>query len=478
MRHFLFLILLFGFTHTSIFCDAQKSNPLTLASASVDYQGDCLKKKTISAIHIVGNKKTQSVVILREMSIKIDDIVCFDSVENILHLNYQRLYNLNLFTDIQLSWTAIDSNRIEINVTLKEQWFLLPQADIQLADRNINVWWKEQNHDLSRINLGLYLLHKNLTGRMDKLSTSMHLGYTQQFAASYFQPYIDRQQKQGIGFSIGYSRSKELAYTTINNKLRFVRHDNDFLYQNFFSTLSWYYRAAYHTRHIVNLGYNAYRIGDTILQLNQDFFENKSKELQYIELSYRYEYNGVDNWNYPRKGIKIIGNLGTRMGIKGMNQQTFLGMELGCYERIKNRWYSSLVLRGRATFSQEQGYFLQAALGYKSNYVRGYEYYVVEANQFAIARLSLKYEAMRRQYHHLPFQYLPELPIWVYPKLFFDVGYASNPMVINNNNFANSLLYSFGFGIDIITAYDLKLRIEFAYNHLAENGLYLHANSE
>lgn len=467
MRHFLFLILI-SLTGASICSYGQTITVPTNV---------CAYSKTINSIRIEGNKKTISTLILRELSIKLGDSVSNASLEKLLLLNYQRLYNLNIFTEIHFT-AEIENEGVAIIIQVKEQWFLLPQADIQLADRNINVWWKEQNHDLSRINVGLYLVHKNLTGRMDRLSTSMHLGYTQQFATSYFRPYIDRQQKQGIGLSIGYSRSKELAYTTINNKLRFVRHDNDFLYQNFFSTLSWYYRAAYHTRHIVNLGYNAYRIGDTILQLNQDFFENKSKELQYVELSYRYEYNGVDNWNYPRKGIKIIGNLGARMGIKGMDQQAFLGMELGCYERIKNRWYSSLVFRGRATFAQDQGYFLQAALGYKSNYVRGYEYYVVEANQFAIARLSLKYEAMRRQYHHLPFQYLPELPIWVYPKLFFDVGYASNPMVINNNNFANSLLYSFGFGIDVITAYDLKLRIEFAYNHLAENGLYLHANSE
>ncbi|MDI9320028.1 MAG: POTRA domain-containing protein [Phycisphaerales bacterium] len=478
MRYFLFSILWIGYTLTSILCVAQKSNPLTHSPFAAHSSDNYSQNKTITAIHIIGNKRTQSAVILRELSIKTDDIICSDSLKNILHLNYQRLYNLNLFTDIQLSWTFIDSNRLEINVTLQEQWFLLPQADIQLADRNINVWWKEQNHNLSRINLGLYLVHKNLTGRMDKLSTNMHLGYTQQFAISYFRPYIDRQQKQGIGFRIGYSRSKELAYATTNNKLKFVRHDNDFLYQNFFSTLSWYYRPAYHTRHIVNLGYNAYRIGDTILQLNQDFFEGKSKELQYVELSYRYEYNGVDNWNYPRKGIKIIGNLDTRLGSKGMNQQAFGGVEFGYYKAIKNRWYSSFIFRGRATFTQVQGYFFQAALGYKSNYVRGYEYYVVEANQFAIARLTLKYEAIHRQYHHLAFQYLPELPIWVYPKLFFDVGYAANSKIINNNNFANSLLYSFGFGIDIITAYDLKLRIEFAYNHLAENGLYLHANSE
>lgn len=412
------------------------------------------------------------------MSIKVGDVICIDTIELLLHLNYQRLYNLNIFTDIKVTSNNVDSGRIEINVVLKEQWFIIPQADIQLADRNINVWWYEQNRDLSRINLGLYLQHKNLTGHLDKLSISSHLGYTQQLSVTYFRPYIDKQQKQGIGFGAGYSRSKELAFATSENKLLFTRHNNDFLYHYFFANASWYYRAAYHTRHIVTMAYHDYKVGDTIVQLNSDYFRNASNQLRYLELAYRYEYNGVDNWNYPRRGLKIVGSVASRWGMEGMDYQALAGIELGLFAKLQNRWYGSFVLRSRTTFTQQQPYFLQAAMGYKSNYVRGYEYYVVEANHFALGRLSLKYEALRKQFHHLPFRYLPELPIWIYPKVFVDAGYAANNRAIANNSLANTFLYSIGCGVDIITAYDLKLRIEFAYNHLGENGLYLHANSE
>ena len=415
---------------------------------------------------------------MRELSVKVGDVVCADTMEVLLHLNYQRLYNLNVFTDIQVNSYSIDSQQLEINVALKEQWFLIPQADVQLADRNVNVWWNEHNGDLSRINLGLYLQHKNLTGRLDKLSISSHFGYTQQLSATYFRPYIDWQQKHGIGFGIGYSRSRELAFATTNNKLLFTRHNNDFLYRYFFVNASWYYRAAYHTRHILTAGYNTYHVGDTIVMLNSDYFRNSSTQLSYLELAYRYEYNGVDNWNYPRCGLKIVGSAASRWGVEGMKYQALAGVELGLFTQLKNRWYGSFVFRGRTTFTQQQPYFLQAALGYKNNYVRGYEYYVIEANHFAIGRLSLKYEALRRQFHHLPFRYLPELPLWVYPKIFVDAGYAANNKPMMNNSLANTFLYSIGFGVDIITAYDLKLRIEFAYNHLGENGLYLHANSE
>lgn len=440
----------------------------------------CGYSKKISSIIIEGNKKTKSSVILREMSIQEGDTILGDSLKQILKLNFQRLYNLNLFTEInfQAKTDINEFGELEIIVSLKEQWFILPQADIQLADRNVNVWWDEHSGDLSRINLGVYVQHKNLTGHLDKLSISTHVGYTQQLSATYFRPYIDQQQKQGIGIGIGFSRSKEIAFTTANNKLQFTRHNNDFLYQYFFANAAWYYRAAYHTRHILSGGFNSYKVGDTVVQLNADYFENSSKKLSYLELAYRYEYNGVDNWNYPRKGLKIVGSAASRWGIEGMKYQALATIEMGLFHRLSNRLLSSVVLRGRTTFTQEQPYFMQTAMGYKSNYVRGYEYYVVEADHFAIGRLSLKYEAMRKRFENLPFKYLPMLPLWLYPKIFIDCGYAANNKNQANNNLANTFLYSVGAGVDIITAYDLKLRIEFAYNHLGENGLYLHANSE
>lgn len=468
MRYY-FLFIFFIICSASLTCAAQNfSLP----------EDNCHCKQAIKSITIEGNRKTKTNVILREMSIKIGDTLSSDSLESVLQLNYQRLYNLNIFIDINLKVEIIEDSLLTIKVALKEQWFILPQADIQLADRNINVWWNEQNHDLSRVNLGLYAVHKNLTGRLDKLTLSTHFGYTQQLAVSYFRPYIDKQQKQGIGFGLGFSRSKELAFATAKNKLLFARQENNFLYNNFFANASWYYRPAYHMRHIVSLGFNSYKVGDTILQLNPDFFAEQSKQLQYAELAYRLEYNGVDNWNYPRKGLKIVSNIASRWGVKGMQYQALANIELGLFTRLPHRFLASFVFRGHTLFTDNQPYFLQAALGYKTNYVRGYEYYVAEANRFAIGRFSLKYEAVKHNFQNLPFRYLPKLPVWMYPKIFCDLGYASNPKILPSNTLANTFLYSFGVGLDIITAYDLKLRIEFAYNHLGENGLYLHANSE
>lgn len=435
----------------------------------------------IQEIRVEGNKHTKAAVVLRELSIQAGDTVNTDSLDALLHLNYTRLYNLNLFTKINFKVVAdsLQAKQLQIIIHLKEQWLILPQADMQLADRNFNVWWNDYNHDWSRVNFGFYVLFKNVSGNLDQIKLNTHLGYTKQIGISYTRPYIDAQKHHGIALNMEYSQSKEVAYAVIKDKLQFFRDPNDYLYKNAFVEATWIYRPAYATRHNFIATYKTYTLGDTVLKLNPDIFQAASHTLSYASLAYKLEYNGTDNWNYPRKGIKLVAATEARYGIEGMQNQLIATTEMGFFHRYGSRFLSAIILRARNNFSNTPEYFLQSALGYKSNYVRGYEYYVIAAQAYALARFNFKYEACRKRFEHLNFKYLPQVPLWLYPKLFFDIGYASYPANKNlSNNLSNKLLYSVGMGLDIITAYDLKLRIELAYNAMAEFGVYLHANSE
>ena len=61
----------------------------------------------------------------------------------------------------------------------------------------------------------------------------------------------------------------------------------------------------------------------------------------------------------------------------------------------------------------------------------------------------------------------------IFAKTFGDLGYAYNKKAYQGY-FNNRLLYSGGFGIDILTLYDINLRLEYSFNQLSENGLFLH----
>ena len=68
---------------------------------------------------------------------------------------------------------------------------------------------------------------------------------------------------------------------------------------------------------------------------------------------------------------------------------------------------------------------------------------------------------------------LPKVPFAFYGKTYADAGYSYIKRQFDTR-LNNRLLYSGGIGLDIVTLYDISFRIEYSFNQLGENGLFLH----
>lgn len=431
----------------------------------------------IDHIHLYGNDKTRDKIILRELSFSEGQMVNSDSLHFLIEQSKERLASIGLFTSCHISIDTISSASVDFNIQVKERWYIIPEPTFQLADRNFNVWWNEQNHELRRTIIGAVLKHKNFRGNLENLNVTAQVGYTKKFGIEYLNPYLDKDQKHGFGLALAMAESQETYYTTDSNKLRFIKSRSNYILKQYEGSIAYTYRPAYASHHILRLGYKYYHIGDTIAELNTTYFENGSRDLRMIELSYRYELNKTDNWNYPLKGTKVIAQVFVRFGLEGMKQQNFATLELGKFYNPADKWYYSFIFRGRLSFPEEQPYALNGALGTKYDYVRGYEYYVIDGSHFGLLRFDLKREILNLSIKNIPLRYLPIIPIRVYPKIFADAGYVQNRY--EGNSFLNNrMLYSAGIGLDIFTAYDIKIRLEYAWNHLGQNDLFLHFNSE
>ena len=66
---------------------------------------------------------------------------------------------------------------------------------------------------------------------------------------------------------------------------------------------------------------------------------------------------------------------------------------------------------------------------------------------------------------------LPALPFSIFAKTYVDAGYSYNKKKFNTN-LNNRLLYTGGFGIDILTLYDIRLKIEYSFNQLGQHSLF------
>ena len=137
-------------------------------------------------------------------------------------------------------------------------------------------------------------------------------------------------------------------------------------------------------------------------------------------------------------------------------------------------FYSNIRVAGVLKLPFNEAYINQRAIGYGNLTLRGLEYYVVDGVAAAVAKytLSKKVTAFKLP---VPFKIkaLPYIPFKIYAKAYADAGYSYLPKEYNTQ-FNNRFLYTGGFGLDVITLYDIVLKLEFSFNQLGEKGLFLH----
>lgn len=448
--------------------------PLLLLAQGGDAVG---RKVVVGDIKVEGNNVTRRRVILRELNVKEGQVILQDSLEALMAQNKLRLFNLQLFNEVEQVIVPWRGDTVTWSIKVKERWYIIPTAILQFADRNINTWWADQDADIRRVSAGLTVTDKNFRGRHETLSVTAQGGYTKRFGLTYILPYINRDQTRGLGIVGAVAQGNQTYYTTAGNKLQFVGdYTGPHIWRSKELGLCYISRPGYAHRHTVQATYRQFDVSDTIIKLNPQYFADSSRKARFAELSYRYEYNGVDNWSYSLVGEKVVSTAVARLGADGLHQQAFVNVEAGVFrEPIKN-WYVAAIVRGRVMWPQDQPYFFRNGLGSATDYVRGYEYYVTDGYNYGLVRLNLKRQIFNKTYKW-PVKYFSAMPVRIYPKLFFDAGYINSPKP-GTNTLANTLMYSFGAGIDLVTFYDMKVRVEVSRNHLGQNGLYLHFNSE
>jgi outer membrane protein assembly factor BamA len=152
----------------------------------------------VNNIFIIGNVKTQKNIILRELDFTTDFYYDWEVFLDIIKSDQQKIYNLRLFTEVEVTPLFTGGEEVEILISVKERWYVVPSFIFQLADRNFSEWWTNQGRDFSRVNYGLKINHNNVAGRNEKLKFSGQLGFTNGLDLVYTKPYIDKKQKQGL----------------------------------------------------------------------------------------------------------------------------------------------------------------------------------------------------------------------------------------------------------------------------------------
>jgi hypothetical protein len=227
----------------------------------------------------------------------------------------------------------------------------------------------------------------------------------------------------------------------------------------------------------MQLSYNTYTISNELFDKNPNFLAGK-KNIKYLEVNYNYKYNNTDVRVYPINGLDLRVNVSKKgLGIDKDVNQFIIYNETSYYKKISQALSSAFVFRGRLAYGPNQPYLLNKAFGYKNEYVRGYEYYVIDGSHYAILRSNLRCKIINRVVHQDIFKFIKYIPVRVFAKIYDDIGYSYNKYP-GNSRFNNKLLNGYGLGLDIVISYYAKFRIEYSFNHLNQNGLFLHGSKE
>lgn len=451
---------------------------LLLYGLSTAQPAEVGKSFVVRKVIIDGNKRTQPYVFERFMDLKEGQRIPLSSLLPALDRNQKHLQRTALFNQVEVMVTRMVNDSIDIKVNVAERWYYFIYPYFELADRNFNEWWTTFNRDLDRTILGGTFYINNIRGRDEQLKLTAFFGFNQEFGLRYRQPFLRPGSAFGWQVEGRFWRTRNLAYATRNNRLAYFQAST-FIQSlhHVQARLLWQPNARWKAS--IGGGYTYRQIADTIQSLNPYYLSPNANELQYASLYADLSWDNTDHIAYPLRGSRVrlqIDKLGLGFW-QGMNVFRTAIMA-GWYRPAGRNWFIEARAFAGNTIGTNRPYFLQRALGYDNQLVRGHELDVIDGQRYGVLQSAVKWRLINGQWHNkwMPVKQFAEIPLALFIRPHLDVGYTADQWNAEENPLHNSFLLGYGIGIDLVTYYDYAVSLNFSANRRGEKGLYLHVN--
>ncbi|MBO4567678.1 MAG: hypothetical protein J5686_01895 [Bacteroidales bacterium] len=446
---------------------------LLSVAAFAQQQDDCF---VVSKINVTGNKTTKLSTVNRELLFHEGDTICSDEV---IKESRENLLNCTLFNFVDFYWEDNADGTKTLTINVLERWYLWPIPYLAYADRNLRSWYEADN--IARLSYGFDLVYYNLWGLKHELDLTIIGGYNQNYGLSYDIPYLTKRQRLGIKTSVGFTRNREVAYITEDDKVKYFKGEDEYAHESFYASVMPYYRFGCRNKAFLQLNYNNRLFNDSLPMLNADFSNPKGTRFQYLTLTAIFKNDYRDDHNYPLDGHYFEVEM-TKIGL-GLFEYSpdlfYTKVTADWYTPISGRFYWASNITTKVSDSKTAPYFLSQGFGYNNDYVRAFDLYVIDALNYAICKNNLKFEILKPVTKHLPYiknERFGKIHLALYLNVFFDFAYTWDVVIPQGfeTKIANKWIYGTGFGIDFVTYYDKVLRLEYGFNGLGESGFFVH----
>ena len=437
-----------------------------------------MASRVIGKIILEGNTITQPQIIYRELVFREGDTISLSDWDMVIEASRKNLLNTALFNFVTIT-TESNGHTHTIRINVIERWYIWPTPIFELTDRNFNTWWVSR--DFSRVNYGFRVKWGNFRGRMEDLDFIIRFGKNQHFGIAYFKPYLDREKRFGAGIELGYQAMHEVGYGSSEDKLKFL-YDDDYLHNHRFVAMQLSYRKNIHVSHTFTATLHESRVSGTLGQVNPDYFYIYNGNQRYLTLYYKVKADHRDARYYPLSGWYgdfELYKAGLGMNFEGSTDVLWMKCTSRYYHAISNRWYAGFSLIVKATPTSGTPFYFRKGLGYERDYIRGYEYYVVDGEHYLLTRNAIKFALLPQRTSTIGFIPTPtfgRIHYSAYLNLFADAGYTWMGTIpkMNGDRLPETLLMGAGIGLDLVTYYDKVMRVEYSLNKSGENGIFIH----
>ena len=427
----------------------------------------------VDKIFIIGNRRTKSRIIQREMSVQSQHAYPWHELQTMLADDQRRIVNTKLFLQVDIRKILVSENRLDLIVSVTERWYTIPSPYLKLADRNFNDWRTNYNSDLRRLEYGLKLTQYNFRGLNERVQLDAQFGFTRRFSVQYQKPYIDRAQKNGISVNFAFAETNNVVYQTEQH----VPITTDSLrrsLETLTAGLGWQHRGSYYSTHAVDIDFFRNQVSDTVTELNPRYFLEDRLTQRYFQVGYRFVHDKRDFVGYPLRGFLV--NLGAqKIGLGVFDDVSIwrLGAHYTHYAPVGKRLFASSAIRGMVSGPRRQPYANFSGLGYQGLWLRGYETYAIEGQHFVLHQSSLSVQVFNTVFNLdriIPFDQFDKLPMALYLKAFYDHGAVRNTVNYPpEQTLSNRYLHSAGVALDLVSFYDFVLR--FGYPLTVSSGV-------
>ena len=166
--------------------------------------------------------------------------------------------------------------------------------------------------------------------------------------------------------------------------------------------MEFFFRPSLYTYNDFVLSFSEYQFADTLTRVPG--FTTYPYTLQgFLTFWYKFKLDRRDVQYYPLEGFYLDAEF-LKQGFSEEPVNIFaIKSNIRKYWQLSPRWYWASGFTGRISFPEEQPFYLEQGLGYGRDFVRGYEYYVINGQHFVLLKNNLKFAIIPQRIADLGF---------------------------------------------------------------------------